>query len=221
MAEHHSSVVKEAVRFRPPRSIPPSIAARDVRVEWCSRGEIRDFVEENHYSHSLNGVKTAACYRFVYRGDTVGAAVFGPMSTTAWKKFAQKESAVLELRRFVLLDTVGRNGESRLLSVCIRDLRGRHPEVEVLVSYADPAHGHEGTIYKASNFEYVGTSAKDYGYYDPENDRIYHSRSLRVKYKGRYKPFVVKLREKLDRGELTKVELPGKHCYIYRLKNTP
>ena len=192
--------------------------ARDLIVVPSNLKDVRSFVETNHYSHSVNGVKISFCFSILHNDIQVGAVIFGMLSTTAWKRFADSESKVIELRRLVLVDEAERNSESRVIGHCLRWLKNNAPTVEVVVSYADPKHGHSGIIYKASNFEYLGVGAKDTGYYDPETGKTYHSRALRTKYKGHYKPFVVKLRDKLAKGILVPVELPGKHCYIYSLK---
>jgi hypothetical protein len=100
----------------------------------------------------------------------------------------------------------------------LRWLQKYATEVDIIVSYADPKHNHSGTIYRASNFEYRGISAPDKGFLDPETGKTYHSRAMRTKYKGDYKPFVKKLRAKLEAGMLDVVNLPGKHCYVYYMK---
>jgi hypothetical protein len=180
--------------------------------------DVRQFVEQNHYSHNLNGVKISFCFSARYQGELVGAVVYGNMSTTAWKKFAAFEEKVLELRRLVFLDRVGKNAESRMVGYTLRWIKKNAPLIDVVVSYADPLHGHSGVIYKASNFRYVGLSGKDKGFLDPETGKTYHSRALRTKYKGDYKPFVKKLREKNALGKLVSVDLPGKHCYVFEFK---
>jgi hypothetical protein len=139
------------------------------------------------------------------------------MSTTAWKKFGEKEEEVLELRRLVLIDEAAFNSESRFIGWALRWVRKNMPGVKTIVSYADPNHGHTGIIYKASNFQLVGMSGKDKGYRDIESGKVYHSRALRTKYKGDYKPFVKRLREKQQRGQLEEIILNGKYCYVYRL----
>jgi hypothetical protein len=193
------------------------IKARDLEIFSCSVGEVREFIETHHYSHNINGVKVSCCFKVIYGEELVGAVLFGMMSTTAWKKFSSKESEVLELRRFVLLDECGRNSESRVIGFTLRWICANMEGVKIIVSYADPNYGHSGIIYKASNFRYLGTSGADIGYKDVETGKIYHSRALRTKYKGDYKPFVKKLREKKDNGELEEIKLVGKHCYIYFL----
>jgi hypothetical protein len=148
----------------------------------------------------------------------VGAVVFGALSTTAWKRFAPSEERVVELRRLVLLDCAERNSESRVVGWTLRWLKKHLPQIEVVVSYADPAYGHTGIIYRAANFEYRGVTATDKGFRDPTTGRVYHSRALRTKYRGEFKPFVQKLRAQQAAGLLEIVELPGKHCYTYQLR---
>ncbi len=185
-------------------------------VAPCPLKEVRTFIETHHYSKSINGVKVTQCFTVRHNARLVGGVIFGAMATTAWKKFADAEWKVLELRRLVLLDEAERNSESRVIGATLRWLK-THTVVEVVVSYADPQYGHQGTIYKASNFKYVGVSAADTGFRDTETGKVYHSRALRTKYKGEYKPFVQRLREKYANGELEMISLPGKHCYEYRL----
>ena len=192
--------------------------ARDLIISPCELADIRSFVETHHYSRTVNGVKITACFRVDYLDTLVGAVVYGQMSTTAWKKFSASEADVLELRRLVLVDECPKNSESRVVGWTLRHIRKSIPGVSVVVSYADPHHGHTGVIYKASNFEYLGESAKDIGFRNPITGKIYHSRALRTKYSGDYKPFVKELRFLKEIGVLEPVALPGKHCWVYRLK---
>jgi hypothetical protein len=105
------------------------------------------------------------------------------------------------------------------LNVVHKHIRTNFPEIEVIVSYADPTKGHEGTIYTASNFKFVGTGAKSYSYVDKETGKIYHSRALNAKKDGELRYFARKLRAKLGNGKLERIRSIGKHCYVYELKN--
>jgi hypothetical protein len=60
-------------------------------------------------------------------------------------------------------------------------------------------------------------TASDVSYLSPTG-KMYHSRALRVKYNGDYKPFVKQLRKWHESGELKEIILPGKHIYTYTLK---
>lgn len=217
-----STVEHEVHQLQDEGSIPISslqVKPRDLVVTPCTLSEIRDFIETYHYSKNVNGVKSSYCFKITYHGILVGGVLFGEMSTTAWKRFADSEKKVLELRRLVLLDSAIKNSENRVIGFCLRYIKKVAYHVEVIVSYADPLYNHEGIIYQASNFEYFGLSGKDKGFIDVETGKHYHSRSLRVKYKGEFKPFAKKLREKLANGQLVPIVLPQKHCYIYKVKN--
>jgi len=190
---------------------------KELVVEPCALTEVKAFIESNHYSRSVNGVKIHQCFSVKHGGVLVGAVLYGAMSTTAWKRFGTLETEVVELRRLVLTDGAPKYSESRVVSLTIKWLKKHAKDLKIIVSYADPAHGHTGVVYKASNFNYVGVSAADKGFFDPETQKTYHSRALRTKYKGEYKPFVERLRHKLAAGVLVPVSLPGKHCFIYKL----
>jgi len=191
------------------------LSAKQLSIHPCTLATVSDFIEKHHYSHSVDGVRVTQCFAVTAFDELVGAVLFGAMSTTAWKKFAEKESEVVELRRLVLIDGAGRNSESRVVGWTLRWLRKTCKHIRVVVSYADPAHGHSGTIYRASNFKYIGLSGKDIGVRDPQTGRIYHSWCLRNKYNGELKPFAKRLNALLEQGQLERVELPLKHCFVY------
>ena len=193
---------------------------RDLVIRPCDLSDVKRFIETHHYSGSVNGVKTSICYRVDYDNDLIGAVLYGQMSTTAWRRFGKSESEVLELRRLVLVDSAPKNSESRVIGWTLRHIRRNLNNVKTVVSYADPHHGHSGIIYKASNFKYIGVSARDTGFYNPNTGKTYHSRALRTKYKGDYKPFVKELRFLRDIGILQPIVLPGKHCYVYSVRRS-
>lgn len=188
-----------------------------MEVVVCERKEISAFVEKYHYSQNVNGMKTSVCFKLVHNDEIVGAIMYGAVSTTAWKRYGEKESDVMELRRLILLDDVPRNSESWFISRTIAQVKELYPYVKVLVSYADPAHGHVGYVYQATNWIYLGQSNKDVLLKDLDTGRVYHSRSLRVKSKGEFKPFVKVLRQKQIDGRLELINIPGKLIYVYPL----
>lgn len=85
----------------------------------------------------------------------------------------------------------------------------------VVVSYADKEYGHQGTIYKASNFKMVGKikGAKVIIY----NGKQYHDKTIRTKYKGELKPFAKRIKEALDNGDAYYKKTAGKVTYVYFL----
>lgn len=181
-----------------------------------SRADVRDFIEEHHYSRSINGVKTSYCFGLFRGEEMIGAMLYGQMATKGqWEPYGSSEASVLELRRMVLLDDTPRNSESYFIGRTLKWLK-RNTPVSTVVSYADPAYGHEGIVYKASNFKMAGVTAPTkvvvFG------DREYHDRALRTKYNGKLKPFAQRLVDALERGDAQFEVRPPKNIYIYKLR---
>lgn len=185
-------------------------------VRPVERAEIRDFIEEHHYSHNINGVMASYCFGLYDGEELVGAMLYGKLGmANTWKKYGEKESDVLELRRLVLIDDTPRNSESFFIGKTLRWLV-KNTEVKIVVSYADPNYGHQGVVYRASNFEFKGTTAP--GRVIRWGDKKYHDKAIRTKYKGELKPFAVRLRAALEAGEAVyEVQVP-KNIYVYDLE---
>jgi hypothetical protein len=176
---------------------------------------VRDFIEANHYSKSVNGCKVTQCYCLLDGLEIVGAMLFGELSTTSWKRYGQTEKDVIELRRLCTKDDCVKNTESWFVAQAIKHLKKKY-SYKICISYADPYHGHVGYIYQATNWNFVGTTNKDKLLKTPEG-KLYHSRAMRTKYKGDYKPFAKRLRLLDAQGRLEVVEVPGKYIYTYTL----
>lgn len=188
----------------------------DWQVSPCERQDIRDFIEQYHYSKNINGVKSNYCFKLLYKGTIVGAMLYGTLGmANAWKKYGDREEDVLELRRLVLIDDTPRNAESFFIGHTLRWLKA-HTEVKTIVSYADPNYGHSGVIYRATNFQHVGMTSK--GRVIMWNNKKYHDKTIRTKYKGELKPFALKVKEALDRGEAYYVTQEPKHIYVKHLR---
>ncbi len=110
----------------------------------------RAFISGGHYSG-----KCPPCsfyFGAFYLGELVGAIGFRRPSLP---KVASGYGVDIELARLYLLDEAGKNSESRFIGWSLRWLR-KNTEYLKVISYADPLHGHEGTIYAAANFTYLG-----------------------------------------------------------------
>jgi hypothetical protein len=62
-----------------------------------------------------------------------------------------KGESWLELRRFAIADDAPRFTATRMLSIMVRHIRKKFPEIVKLISYQDQA-AHAGTIYKAAGW---------------------------------------------------------------------
>lgn len=188
---------------------------KDYDVRVVDRSEVKDFIEENHYSKSINGLKVSYSFGLYRSDELIGAMIYGELATTAWKKYGDSERDVLELRRLVLVDDTPKNSESYFIGKTLRWLK-RYTSARVVVSYADPNYGHSGVIYRASNFSHEGMTAK--GKVIFWQGKKYHDRAMRTKYKGELKPFARRLAEAVEKGEAVFSEQEPKHIYLYRLR---
>ena len=74
------------------------------------------------------------------------------------------------------MDDLPKNSESRVIGAVLRSLK-KHTELKFILSYADPAQGHVGTIYQATGWTYTGLSVA-MPLYDTGDGKLHHSRSL-------------------------------------------
>ena len=203
-----------------------SCSVKDFTVTLVEFKLIRPFIEKWHYSHSAN---TSAQYSFalMHEGEIIGAMIYGfPAMVGQWKRYqefgVEKERDVIELRRLCCIDATPRNTESYFIGKTIKWIK-KNTEHKIILSYADPHHGHEGTIYKASNFKHIGMTSP--GKILDWNGKRYHDKSIRDYNRAHFRktgekvlvPTAVKMIEALETGEAKWVKTPGKHIYVYPL----
>ncbi len=139
--------------------MPNTLAIRptDIALRPIPAALARDVFERHHYLHSMPAGTRLAFGAFV--GDLLWGAVslgVGPINAHRLVDGADRPDC-LTLTRLWLNDTLPRNSESRVLGLAIRALR-KFTGVKFLLSYADPAAGHVGYIYQATNWLYTGLS---------------------------------------------------------------
>jgi len=192
------------------------MSVKDFRVEPCSIQDIRDFVECWHYSKNVNGVITTYCFRLLDGFQLIGAMIYGPTAmANAWKKYAESEADLIELRRLCCIDDTPKNTESYFIGQTIKWL-AKNTAIKTVISYADESYGHKGTIYQATNFLNVGTTSP--GRVIIYQGKRYHDKAIRTKYKGVLKPYAQRLKDALESGDAHYEATKGKHIYIYELR---
>lgn len=189
---------------------------KEWEVRRVERLEVRAFIEENHYSKSINGCISDFCFA-LYEGEVMkGAMFYGRMAmANQWKRFSDKPDNVIELRRLCCIDDTPHNTESFFIGQTLKYLSKHWRRDGVVVSYADKEYGHEGTIYKASNFIDFGDVAG--ARVIIHNGKKYHDKTIRTKYKGELKPFARRVKEALETGEAFYKKTAGKKTYVYYL----
>lgn len=131
------------------------------RGEWATapieHADAVAAIEEWHYAQGAPNTSVArlALFRVSKPSTVCGVALWLPPPKPAASSVAGEEwRKVLALSRFVIAPDVPGNGASFLLGAAMRDVdRERWPW---LLSYADSARGHDGTIYRATNWTYLG-----------------------------------------------------------------
>ena len=150
---------------------------KEIRLTPVPTIVARTLCRREHYSHSYPAGSLLNFGVFVGR-LLLGVAVLGvgPYNIHSFFEGAQRGQVVC-LTRLWLDDRLGRNSESRSLAVILRQLRRHQSLVKAVVAYADPAVGHQGVIYRAAGFLYLGLSEAMPLYRLP-GGRLYHSRTL-------------------------------------------
>ena len=158
------------------------MSVTDFIVEEIPRKSVVKFIEKYHYSHNVNGVQSLYHYGLFTEGNfgipkMIGAMMYAhpSMPATAAKYNPINPDKCLELRRLVCIDDTPKNTESYFIGQTFKLLK-RDTDMEVIVSFADQHHGHTGVIYKATNFDYLGETAK--GRILMVDGKEMHSRSL-------------------------------------------
>jgi hypothetical protein len=193
------------------------MALEEYFVEVVDYRTAKPFVEAWHYSKSTNGLKISYCFGLFRAGEflpeLVGVAMYGlpAMNNQAKSWNPDNPSGVLELRRLCCIDDTPKNAESFFISRTLKWLK-KNTDIEVIISYADTNHGHAGTIYKASNFQFVGQTSS--GVILMVDGKQYHDRTLRNP-----KPYARKIRERFLNKDpnVFLVKRQPKNIYLYKL----
>jgi hypothetical protein len=177
---------------------------------------LRNMVEKIHYKHTSRSMKQREVFSLWHEDLLVGCAVFGDICSSAGARKYGRDT--LELRRFVLINEAPRNSESWFLGNCLRAIKKAGTYRQVL-TYADPNKGHEGTIYKATNFKYIGVEQfrqqiLRIGRRDVSMRQVYQ----KSKHTGNYVESAVKYQQMKRDGLAKVVFTKAKHIYIYNLK---
>jgi hypothetical protein len=188
---------------------------KNFTVKLCDRKEVKSFIETWHYSKSINGLKSNFCFKLMNDDMLIGAMMYGQIGMGGvWKKYVDKETDLIELRRLCCIDDTPKNTESYFIGFTLRWLK-KNTKYKLVISYADSNYNHTGTIYKASNFKFAGMTNP--GRVISYNNKLYHDKTIRTKYKGKLKPFAQRIKDALNNGIAKYLTTKGKYIYLYKL----
>ena len=195
------------------------MSVTEYTVEQIPRKSIVGFIEKHHYSHNVNGVQSIYHFGLFREGNfglptMIGAMMYAypSMPSTAAKYNPINPNRCLELRRLVCIDDTPKNTESYFIGQTFRWLK-EYTDMEVIVSFADTHYGHDGVIYKATNFEYLGETSK--GQVLMVDGKEMHSRSMNQK----KRPYSREIKRRYDNGDenIFFKDRSPKKIYVYYL----
>ncbi len=144
--------------LRPDR---PVALRADYGVVDVEHREAAALVALHHYAAGAANTSTAR-HGLRRRGELVGATLWMPPTARAARGLAaehlgdhERHREVLVLSRLVVVPGEPQNAASILLAASTRAV-WLDPRWTLLVTYADKAEGHEGTIYKATGWTPAG-----------------------------------------------------------------
>ena len=199
------------------QEIPSSdIVIKDLELRVLDSSEAKKFMAAYHYAGNFPRVKFAL--GFFWEDQIVCVICYSsPIGRLVAQSILEggTDSSVLELTRLFSFDWTPKNLESYCIGKSVKWIEQNLPEIDALVSYADPGQGHVGVVYQASNWIYTGqgasTGGKRYEYF--VDGRWMHSRTA-------YQVFGTASPEKLN--NILGYEVPireslDKYKYIYLL----
>lgn len=146
-----------------------------LRLDWCSHQAAKYAVEHWHYSKCMPKSKLAKIGVWE-QGIFIGAIIFGVGATSDLvKSYGLEKTQGCELVRVALSKHI--TPVSRILAISLKMLKRDMPGLRLVVSFADPEHGHAGGIYQAGGWIFSGISQSSQEYII--NGKRWHGRALR------------------------------------------
>ena len=133
------------------------IEVRPIRTQE-EADKFNEFLSMHYLGKGTSGINIKL--GVFYNGVMVGMLGFGsPTFVGISKELGVNSGEVVELRRMFLLDEFSKsihNAASQVIPMGISEMKLIRPQTKVVISYADPSQGHEGTAYQATNAFYMG-----------------------------------------------------------------
>lgn len=180
----------------------------NLKLDWATYKAAKYACENWHYSKCLPS-GSLVCVGAWENKKYIGCVIFGHGSIyEIGTPYGLTQFECVELVRIAL--TNHETSVSRIMSLSIKFLKKRCPNLRLLVSYADPAQGHHGGIYQATNWLYTGqVSIRDY---INVNGETFHPRSLYAKYGTSSIPKL-----QMKGLKVRSIPVPEKHKYLMAL----
>ena len=138
------------------------LESKDYYIDLINSTKANKFTSLYHYSGV--GFKKAKINQGIYRKSDnllVGVLQWGCSAQEGirldrYVKEPITKEQYLELNRFCMANSEGKNAESQAIALGIKWIKKNRPDIKLLVSYAGRKEGNYGYIYQATNWEYLG-----------------------------------------------------------------
>lgn len=181
-------------------------------IQRATQDEARQFLDKYHYAGY--GRTATVIYKISHIGTTVAIVKFAPVvrqgvaTSEGWDS-----DETLELDRLCIAPEFQvKNLASRSIALAAKQIRQDVPKIRHLISFADLAQNHTGTVYKAANWQYLGTCATSHKYVDANGRTL----NKKLVYNNARKLGLTEC-EYAESEQLTKIRTPGKNKYHYEL----
>jgi hypothetical protein len=162
-------------------STPAAVSASGLYLAFCDREAASYAVRRWHYSGGPPAGRLV-CVGVWEGGQFIGAIVFGRgASSEIHSPFGLRQDQVCELCRVALGPHTAPT--SQVVSIAVRLLRRYCPNLRLIISYADPEHGHVGTLYQSLGWQFIGRTARES--LIRLNGRLVHPRTVTSRYRTR------------------------------------
>ena len=192
----------------------PNGQPRDIWVRRISVKAARPLIATHHYSRTMPDATREVFAGYFPDNTLAGLIAFGMgAGKNQYVRLLADiaDGEYRELSRLWSPDGMPKNTESRLIAAAIRLL---DPSVRLIVSYADPAQGHLGRVYQATNFLYLGMTDGGERLVDESGQEV-HSKLLSV-YRMRHPEMAEWTgRDIAAHYGFTTIPNPAKHRYVY------
>lgn len=179
-----------------------------MRVEKIGRDDCAHYILNIHYAKRWPSISYA--FGLFDDGELIGIVTYGtPPSATLKRGIAGDElkNSVIELNRLCLKYN-RKNEASFLVGNSLKLL----PKGKIVISFADISQGHNGAVYRASNFTYHGLSAKRTDWKVRGKEHL-HGQTISDEFRG-VKNRAQAMRDKYG-DDFYLEPRPRKHRYIY------
>jgi hypothetical protein len=183
----------------------------NLRLDWCSYEAAKYAVMHWHYSKGMPLGKLVKIG--VWENDIfIGAVIFGYGNNQyQGDAYGLKQIEICELLRVALTKHI--SSVTQIVAISLKMLKKSNVGLRMVLSYADPEQGHNGAIYQAGNWVFIGTGGSNEAYFTSNGKRL-HSRRVG---KGGIKSIFGKNIIVYDSDKIEHRKLLPKYKYLYPL----